>query len=161
MRRKDREIRDFAVIRKIIDKCEVLRIGLVDDDLFPYIVPVNFAYTIEGEQIFFYIHGAVAGRKYELIRRNGVCSFEMDCDHELVVKEEEREATMYYKSVMGRARLEFLEGEEKKRGLDIIMARDESTRGMDYDLAPLPRTAVVKLTVTEYSGKSNPPIKTE
>lgn len=159
MRRKDREIKDFAVIRQIIDKCEVLRIGLADDDLFPYIVPVNFAYTIDGGQICFYIHGAMAGRKYELMRRNGVCSFEMDCDHELVVKEEEREATMHYKSVMGRAKLEFLEGEEKKKGLDIIMARDESTRGMDYDLSPLPRTAVVKLTVTEYSGKANPAIQ--
>lgn len=159
MRRKDREIKDFAVIRQIIDKCEVLRIGLADDDLFPYIVPVNFAYTIEGEQICFYIHGAVAGRKYELMKKNGVCSFEMDCDHQLVVKEEEREATMYYKSVMGRASIEFLEGEDKKKGLDIIMARDESTRSMDYDTAPLPRTAVVKLTVLEFSGKANPPVK--
>lgn len=159
MRRKDREIRDFAVIRQIIDKCEVMRIGLADDDLFPYIVPVNFAYTVEGEEICFYIHGAMAGRKYELMKKNGVCSFEMDCDHELVLKEAEGDATMYYKSVMGRASIEFLEGEDKVRGLDIIMARDERTRDFAYDHSPVPRTAVAKLTVLEYSGKSNPPIK--
>ena len=159
MRRKDREIRDFAVIRQIIDKCEVLRIGLADEDLFPYIVPVNFAYTIDGEQICFYIHGAMAGRKYELMKKNGVCSFEMDCDHELVLLEDSGDATMYYKSVMGRARIEFLEGEDKQKGLDIIMGRDERTRDFEYDHSPIPRTAVVKLTVMEYSGKSNPPIR--
>lgn len=45
MRRKDREITDFNEIRKIIDACEILRLGLADGD-FPYIVPVNFAYTV-------------------------------------------------------------------------------------------------------------------
>lgn len=77
MRRKDREITDFNEIRKIIDACEILRLGLADGD-FPYIVPVNFAYTVTDGQICFYIHGAVAGRKYELLCRNPVCSFEMD-----------------------------------------------------------------------------------
>jgi len=161
MRRKDREITDFNIILQVIDKCEVLRIGLADDDLFPYIVPVNFAYAVEGKEICFYIHGAMAGRKYELMQKNGVCSFEMDCDHELVVKEDEGEATMYYKSVMGRAKVELLEGEEKVKGLDLIMARDAHTRTLDYNRAPLPRTAVAKLTVLEYSGKANPPVKTE
>lgn len=69
MRRKDREITDFNEIRKIIDACEILRLGLADGD-FPYIVPVNFAYTVTDGQICFYIHGAVAGRKYELLCRN-------------------------------------------------------------------------------------------
>ena len=159
MRRKDREIKDIAAIRQIIDSCEVMRIGLVDDDLFPYIVPVNFGYTIEGEQICFYIHGAMAGRKYELMRKNGVCSFEMDCGYELVIKEDEREATAYYKSLMGRASIEFLEGEDRIKGLDILMTRDERSRALDYNRVPVLRTAVVKLTVLEYSGKSNPPIK--
>ena len=77
MRRKDREITDFNEIQKIIDACEILRLGLADGD-FPYIVPVNFAYTVTDGQICFYIHGAVAGRKYELLCRNPVCSFEMD-----------------------------------------------------------------------------------
>ena len=59
MRRKDREVTDFAAIVKIIDACEILRLGLADGD-FPYILPVNFAYTVEGERICFNIHGAAA-----------------------------------------------------------------------------------------------------
>ena len=41
----------FQVIKQIIDECEIIRIGLCDEDQFPYIVPLNFAYEIQGEQI--------------------------------------------------------------------------------------------------------------
>ena len=71
MRRKDREVTDFSEIVKIIDRCAVVRLGLADGD-FPYIVPLNFAYTVTGRQIYLYVHGAVAGRKYELMRRSGI-----------------------------------------------------------------------------------------
>lgn len=46
MRRKDREVTDFDTIVGIIDECDILRLGLADGD-YPYIVPVNFAYTVE------------------------------------------------------------------------------------------------------------------
>ena len=72
MRRKDREVKDFEVVKQIIEECDVIRIGLVDDDLYPYIVPMNFGYEFEGEEIHFYLHGAMAGRKYELMKRNGI-----------------------------------------------------------------------------------------
>lgn len=156
MRRKDREVKDFEMIRQIIDECDVIRIGLCDEDMYPYIVPLSFAYEIEGEQIYFYLHGAMAGRKYELMKKNGVCSFEMDCGHELELIYECKDATMRYKSVMGKADIEFLEGDDKQRGIDIIMNRDESTRDFEYNRAVVPRTAVAKLTVTEFTGKMNP-----
>jgi len=156
MRRKDREVKDFAKIKEIIDECEIIRIGLCDEDLYPYIVPMNFAYEIEGEQIYFYLHGAMAGRKYELMKKRGVCSFEMDCGHQLELIYSAKDATMRYKCVMGKADIEFLEGDEKLRGLEIIMNRDERTRNFEYNKAVVPRTAVMKLTVTEYTGKVNP-----
>ncbi|MCD8028618.1 MAG: pyridoxamine 5'-phosphate oxidase family protein [Erysipelotrichaceae bacterium] len=69
MRRKDREVTDFNTIIQIIYNCEIIRLGLTDD--YPYIVPVNFAYTVEDKQICFYIHGAMAGRKYKRIFKKG------------------------------------------------------------------------------------------
>lgn len=156
MRRKDREVTDFAVIRQIIDECEIIRIGLVDEDLYPYIVPMNFAYEVEGEQVYFYLHGATAGRKYELMQKNKVCSFQMDCAHQLDLIYEHKDATMRYKCVMGKANIEFLEGEEKLRGIEIIMNRDERTRDFEYNQALVPRVAIMKLTVTELTAKVNP-----
>lgn len=157
MRRKDREVTDFTEIIKIMEECEIVRLGLADGD-FPYIVPVNFAFTVSGEQIELYIHGAMAGRKYELLRKNPVCSFEMDIPLKMECLYEKKDVTMRYQSVMGRAKAEFLEGEEKQRALDgIIMARHEETKKFEYNKGAVARTAVVRLTVLEITAKANMP----
>lgn len=156
MRRKDREVTDFDTISGIIDECDILRIGLADGD-FPYIVPVNFAYTIAQKQICFYIHGAMAGKKYEMLCKNPFCSFEMDIPLEMDCITEKKDVTMRYKSVMGKCKVEFLQGEEKQRAIDeIIMARYEATKNFDYNRETVARTAVAKLTVIEFTAKVNP-----
>jgi len=167
MRRKDREITDFQAILKIIDGCDILRLGLSDGD-FPYIVPLNFAYQVQDGQLALYVHGAMAGRKYELMKRNRKCSFEMDIPLEMdcVYEDKEvtmryqsviKEVTMRYQSVMGTARIDFLEGEEKQEAIDhILMGRYPETRNFDYNRSMVPHTAVAKLTVLELTAKANP-----
>lgn len=156
MRRKDREVTDFDEIVKIIEECEIIRLGLADGD-FPYIVPVNFAYTVTGKQIDFYIHGAMAGRKYEKLKENPLCSFEMDIPLKMDCIVEKKDVTMRYKSVMGKAKVQFLEGEEKQIAIDdIIMARYDETKNFEYNKAAVNRTAVAKLTVIAMSAKVNP-----
>lgn len=156
MRRKDREVTDFDTIVSIIDECDIIRIGLADGD-FPYIVPLNFAYTVEGEQICFYIHGAMAGRKYEMLNKSPLCSFEMDIPLQMDCIYEAKDVTMRYKSVMGKCKVQFLEDDEKQDAIDnIIMARYEETKNFDYNKDKVQRTAVAKLTVIEISAKVNP-----
>lgn len=156
MRRKDREVTDLDSILRIIDECQIIRLGLADGN-FPYIVPMNFAYTAEGNEICFYIHGAMAGRKYEMLKANPFCSFEMDIPLEMDCIVEKGDVTMRYKSVMGKCRVEFLEAEEKQAAIDqIIMARYEATRSFNYNRQTVKRTAVAKLTVIELSAKVNP-----
>ncbi len=155
MRRKDREVTDFKTIVGFIDECEIIRLGLADGD-FPYIVPLNFAYTVNGEEICFYIHGAMAGRKYEMLKNNPYCSFEMDKPIQLECIVEKKDATMRYKSVMGKCKVEFLDGEEKQKAIDeVIMARHEETRNFEYNKFVVARTAVCKLTVLELTAKAN------
>ena len=156
MRRKDREVTDFDEIVRIMDECGIVRLGLADGD-FPYIVPVNFAYTVRDGQICLYIHGAMAGRKYELLTRNPLCSFEMDRPLRMDCIPEKKDVTMRYKCVMGRARAELLSGDEKQSAIDeIIMARYPETRGFDYKRASVAHTAVFRLTVLELTAKVNP-----
>lgn len=156
MRRKDREVTDFSEIIKIIDECEIVRLGLADGN-YPYIVPVNFAYKIEGEKLALYIHGAMAGRKYEMLKKNPVCSFEMDIPIQMDCIYEKKDVTMRYKCVMGKAKVEFLDGEEKQSAIDdIIMARHEETKQFEYNKSAVARTAVAKLTVIEMTAKVNP-----
>lgn len=156
MRRKDREVTDFNTIVGIIDECDIIRLGISDGD-YPYIVPVNFAYTVEGQDICFYIHGAMAGRKYELLSQKKCCSFEMDIPLEMDCIVEKKDVTMRYKSVMGTAKVQFLDGEEKQDAIDnIIMARYEQTQNFDYNKATVARTAVARLVVDELTAKVNP-----
>ncbi len=155
MRRKDREVTDFNEIVKIIDECKIIHLGLSDGE-FPYIVPVNFAYVVDNKQIYFYIHGAMAGKKYELLTANPLCSFEMDIPLEIYCITEKKDVTMRYKSVMGKAKAEFLFGEERQAAIDnIIMERYEETRNFEYNKAVINRTAVAKLTVLEITAKAN------
>lgn len=147
----------FSEILKIVDACEILRLGLADGN-FPYIVPVNFAYTVKDKQLCFYIHGAMAGRKYELLCKNPFCSFEMDIPLGMECIPAKRDVTMRYKSVMGQASVTFLEGAEKERIMDtVLMACHAQTAHFDYNRAALARTAVAKLTVLSLTAKANLP----
>ena len=156
MRRRDREVTDFETILGIIDECDIIRIGLADGD-FPYIVPLNFAYTVSEKQIEFYVHGAMAGRKYELMNRNKKCSFEMDIPLGMDCMAKKKDVTMRYKCVMGTADITFLEEEEKQSAIDnIIMNRYKETRNFDYNRKMVAVTAVAKLTVIDLTAKVNP-----
>ena len=45
MTRRELEITDIEEIRGILDRAQVLHLGLVDDG-FPYIVPMNYGYEM-------------------------------------------------------------------------------------------------------------------
>ena len=64
----DREIRDIEMIKAILGMCNVINIGLFDDE-YPYVLPVNFGYDFE-EDLIFYTHHAITGYKNELIAKN-------------------------------------------------------------------------------------------
>ena len=156
MRRKDREVTDLQTIIGIIEESDIIRIGLADGE-FPYIVPLNFAYTVKEEQIEFYVHGAMAGRKYELMNRNKKCSFEIDIPLQMECIYDKKDVTMRYKCVMGTAEICFLDGEERQRAIDeIIMGRYEETKHFEYNKSTVARTAVAKLTVLSLTAKVNP-----
>jgi len=50
MRRKDREIAEKSELIKVINECKVCRIAM-QDEAGPYIVPMNFGYTYENNQL--------------------------------------------------------------------------------------------------------------
>lgn len=153
MRRVDREIRDFSEIIEVMKKCDVCRIAL-NDDGYPYILPLNFGMKTEGDQITLYFHGAGEGRKYELIKRDNRASFEMDCAHKLVADREACRCTMGYESVVGRGRIEIVSDDEKQEALRALMKQyHEDDFPFKREVAD--RTTVMKLVVEEATGKRN------
>lgn len=151
MRRSDREVKEFHDMIGIMEKCDVCRIALHDES-YPYIVPLNFGMEVKGQKITLYFHGAVEGKKYELMKKDNRAGFEMDCSHRLVTDEIQGNCTMEYESVMGRGYIEIVPEEEKEDALCLLM-KHYHLEDFPFEKNILPVTTVFKLTVEEISGK--------
>ena len=152
MRRSDREIKDRAELLDVISRCDVCRLALNDEEGYPYILPLNFGEKDVDGQLTLYFHGAMEGKKYELMEKNPRASFEMDCSHELFMNDEKMSCTMKYESVIGRGRLELVPEEEKEEELAILM-RHEHQEDFPFGLAAMPKTKVFRLVVEQMTGK--------
>jgi len=145
-----REITDIDEIEEIIRKAICCRIGLVDNDE-PYVVPVCFGY----ERSALYFHGALAGRKVELIRKNSKVCFEIDTDVEIVNVETPCDSVVKYRSVIGVGRAYILESdEEKSHGLNLIM-RQYTKGDFSFPKSELDKTLVVKVDIKSVTGKQS------
>ena len=151
MRRSDREIKDINEIIKVMEKCDVCRLALNDED-YPYILPLNFGMQADNGEIVLYFHGANEGKKYELIAKDNRASFEMDCSHELITDMQTGNCTMEYESVIGCGRIEMVPDDEKYDALCILM-KHYHKEDFPFNKAIVPRTTVFKLIVEQVSGK--------
>lgn len=151
MRRSDREITDFNEMIEVMERCDVCRLALHGGD-YPYILPLNFGMEVQDGRITLYFHGALEGRKYELMKQDNRAGFEMDCTHRLVLDEEQGNCTMEYESVVGHGIVEIVPEEEKYRALRILM-KHYRREDFPFNEAVVPKTTVFKLTVEEITGK--------
>lgn len=153
MRRKDREITDFDEMIKIIKECDACRIALNDEATgFPYIVPLNFGLDVEDKQVYLYFHGAMKGKKLDLIKKDNRATFEMDCEHNFILYEERMSCTMGFASVIGHGTIEIVPDEEKYEALKILM-RQYHSEDFQFDTRMMSVTTVLKMTVTDMIGK--------
>lgn len=155
MRRKEREVTDYGRMLEIVEACDCCRIGLTDER-GAYIVPLNFGWENRDGELILYFHGANEGKKIDLIRSQPEISFEMDTRHELTAGKTACSYSYLYQSVMGRGRIEILqELSEKAHGLDLVMEHYTAKKEWKYPEPMLRQMAVLKLTVTEWSGKEH------
>lgn len=121
MRRKDREIADDQLFLEIIDQCKVCRLGLLDAQGI-YIVPMNFGYIYEDEQLSLFFHSAKEGRKLDALRANPAVCFEMGCEHQLLEASTPCGYGYAFKSIIGQGKVSFIESVgEKKLALQALM----------------------------------------
>ncbi len=152
MRRSEREVTDEKRINEIIDKADIIRLGLNDDGEV-YIVPMNFGYKYDGKYTF-YFHSAIEGRKIDIIKMNPKASFELDVDYALKVGESACAHTAYFSSVMGVGEIEFIvDSEEKKFAIDELMYHHTKTRNHKFDEKAFSHIKVFKLKVEKLSCK--------
>lgn len=155
MRRSDREITDYDKMLEIAKKCDCLRLGLLDDNEV-YIVPLNFGLEDCNGKLVMYCHGALEGRKIELINRNGKASFEMDRKHELVEGHNACSYSYKYQSIMGTAAVEIVENsEEKAHGLSVLMSHYSDNFLGEFQKEMLDSVSVIKIIADKWSCKEH------
>lgn len=153
--RGEREVTDINEIIAILDKAKVLHLGLVDGDE-PYVVPMNYGYTLQNGKLTVYLHGALTGRKLDLMKVNPKVFFELDCD---IVPFEGKTACNYgitYASVMGRGKAVIVEDTaEKVKGLQVLM---KTQTGRDFDITEKMAAivAVIRIDVSDFTAKKRP-----
>ena len=155
MTKRERQVTDPEQIRHILDTARVLHLGLAVNNE-PYVVPLNYGYTLEEDQLVLYMHGSLKGRKIDVMRKNPNVFFEMNCE---VTPFDGKVACQYgtsYSSIMGSGTVEILDDvEAKKEGLTLFM---KSQTGLDFEFTDKMVSAVnvMKITVEEYTAKHRP-----
>ena len=154
MRRKNREITDPDEIDEIIDKSDVCRIALSDNNV-PYIVTLNFGYQ-KGEKPALFFHCAPEGKKIDIIKRNSTACFQMSIDHELMETGVRCNCGMLYRSVVGMGRISFVTGKSDKiEALNLLMKHFTGKERHNFKDAYIEQTTVLRLDISEISGKKS------
>ena len=153
--RREREVTDMNAILEILDKSMIAHIAMIDGDE-PYLVPMNYGYTMEDGKLTLYVHGATEGRKLDIWRKNPKVFVEMDCD---IMPMEGNVACQYgttYSSVMGSGKAVILEEpEEKMKGLSILM-KTQTGKDFEFNERLVSIVSVIRIDVDEYTAKARP-----
>lgn len=153
MRRTDREVTDKSDLTGILDRADSCCLAL-NDGGWPYTVILNYGYTWESQYPTLYFHCAQTGKKLDLLGLDPRCSFSLSASHELERGEHACDWGMKYESVSGRGMLGFVTNiNEKNLALDSIMAHHGGNAPFKYDQKVFERTLILRLEVSEISGK--------
>ena len=150
MNRKDREVTDFDEILSLINSCDTIRLGIYNGE-FPYVVPLSFGFEAEDNKIVFYAHCAIKGLKLDLIGENPKVCVETDAMNGYA--ETERGVTTDYRSFIGFGTAEIADDADTVKGLDLLMQHCGIVGYSAEECAKLGITAVIKITVEEYTAK--------
>ncbi len=155
MTRREREITDIDEIRGILDRAKIVHVGMVDGNR-PYVVPMNYGYTLNDGKLTFYLHGAMRGRKLDVIRANPNLFVELDTD---IVPFEGEVACKYglcYSSVMGEGVAEIVEDTElKKEALSIFM-KTQTGKDFEFNDKMVSVVSIIKINISEFTAKKRP-----
>ena len=148
MRRAEKEIKDRKEIDDIIRQSRVCRLAMTEGDQ-PYVLPLNFGY--DGTCLYF--HCADQGRKLEILRKNPKVCFVFDHLEKIKKNAQACEWGAAFASVIGEGVARILEpSEEKIKGLSAVMAQ-YSGRSFEFSPEALERTAVIRVTISNLTGK--------
>lgn len=139
-------------IERIINKCEVCSVAMVDLDNRPYVIPMNFGYKKD----CIYLHSSQTGKKIDILKNNNSVCVSFSTDH-LLRWQSEKVACSYsmkYKSVLAFGKVEFLiDDKNKVLALNEIM-KQYTEREYTYSNPALKEVMVFKVNIEKLEGRA-------
>jgi uncharacterized protein len=148
MRRKDRQIDDAAVISLLL-KCDYGVLSTVDENGYPYGVPLSYAYANNA----IYFHCALEGQKLDNIKGNDKVSFTIIGEVEALPS---KFSTRYESVIVFGSAAEVFE-EEKYNALVTILdkySKNYMEQGKAYIKNDIDKTKVIKISIEHVTGKA-------
>ena len=155
MTKRELQITDEKQIRAILDTAKVLHLGLCVDNE-PYVVPMNYGYTMEDGKLVFYLHGATRGKKLDMIRANPRVFVELDCDRQPFESEKPCQYGLAYSSLMGKGKARIIEDVEEKMAAMTALMKTQTKKDFTFNEKLVSIVAVVRIDVEEYTAKHRP-----
>ena len=155
MTKRERQVTDPEQILHILDTAKVVHLGLsVNDE--PYVVPMNYGYTMEEGKLTLYLHSAVRGKKLDMIRANSKVFFEIDCDRMPFEGRVPCQYGMVYSSIMGRGTATLVEDAEGKKQAMTILMKTQTGKDFSFNDRLVSIVTVIRIDVSEYTAKHRP-----
>ena len=155
MTKREYKITDEQQIRGILDTARILRLGLAVDNE-PYVVPLNYGYTMDDGKLTFYLHSAVKGKKLDMLRANPNVYFELDCGLQPFEGKVACQYGLAYSAISGRGRAVLVEDVEAKKEAMSILMKTQTGKDFEFNERLVSIVAVIRVDVTEYTAKHRP-----
>ena len=155
MTKRELQITDEKQIRAILDTAKVVHLGMCVDNE-PYVVPMNYGYTMEDGKLVFYLHSAVRGRKLDMLRANPRVFVELDCDREPFEGEKPCQYGLSYSSLMGRGTARIVEDVEEKMQAMTLLMKTQTRKDFTFHERLVSIVAVIRIDVEEFTAKYRP-----
>ena len=152
MTRREHEITDLDQITRILDTCKIVHLAFIDQGK-PYLIPMNYGYTMENGALTLYVHSAVESYKLDVIRQNPVVSFEMECDLEPFEGKVACQYGLAYSTVFGMGTAEILDDPKEKGDALSNLMKVQTGKDFTFDEKMVSIVSVIKISVTEYAAK--------
>ena len=155
MTKRERQVTDLNEIARILETGKVLHLGLsVNDE--PYVVPMNYGYTMEDGKLVIYLHSAVKGKKLEMVQTNPRVCFNIDCDRMPFEGRVPCQYGMVYSSILGRGTAALVEDPEDKMEAMSILMKTQTGKDFTFNERLVSIVTVIRIDVTEYTAKHRP-----
>ena len=155
MTKRERQVTDENQIRHILDTAKVLHLGLAVDNE-PYVVPMNYGYTMEEGKLVLYLHSALQGKKIDMMRANPSVFFELDCDWIPFEGEKPCQYGLGYSSVMGCGKAQIVEDVQEKMKAMTALMKTQTGKDFSFNERLVSIVAVIRIDVAEYTAKHRP-----